>query len=80
MYQAKNGEVFEVPAGDLAFSVMMYLSTSIVCFIILGVRRVFVGGELGGPPASKWLSAFLLVALWLLYVIMSSLKAYGKLG
>jgi hypothetical protein len=58
----------------------MYLSTSIVCFIILGVRRFAVGGELGGPPFSKYLSAVMLVCLWLIYIIFSSLKAYGKLG
>jgi solute carrier family 8 (sodium/calcium exchanger) len=80
MYQKKNGAVFEVPAGDLAFSVMMYLSTSIACFILLIVRRFAIGGELGGPPASKYLSAFILVCLWLIYIIFSSLKAYGKLG
>lgn len=79
-YQAKNNDVFSVPAGDLAFSVMMYLSTSIVCFILLIIRRFAVGGELGGPPTSKWLSAFILVSLWLIYIITSSLKAYGKLG
>lgn len=78
-YQSKRNEKFVVPAGDLAFSVMMYLSTSIACFIILGIRRVAVGGELGGPPASKYLSAFMLVSLWLIYIIMSSLKAYGAL-
>jgi solute carrier family 8 (sodium/calcium exchanger) len=77
MYQSKRGKVFEVPAGDLAFSVMMYLSTSIVCFIILIVRRKVIGGELGGPPASKWLSAALMVSLWFVYIICSSLKAYG---
>jgi solute carrier family 8 (sodium/calcium exchanger) len=77
MYQASDGKTFEVPAGDLAFSVMMYLSTSIACFIIFIVRRKVIGGELGGPPASKWLSAVIMVSLWFIYIICSSLKAYG---
>jgi Ca2+/Na+ antiporter len=77
---ASTQDVFKVPPGDLAFSVMMYLSTSIACFIILIIRRKFIGGELGGPPASKYLSAFMLVMLWLIYIICSSLKAYGKIG
>lgn len=79
-YQAKSGKVFEVPAGDLAFSVAMYLATSCCCFVILIFRRLVIGGELGGPPASKWLTFVILVCLWLVYIISSSLKAYGVIG
>ena len=79
-YQAKNNAEFEVPPGDLAFSVALYLGTSICCFIIFIIRRIFIGGELGGPAFSKNLSAFILVCLWLIYVIFSSLKAYKVIG
>jgi hypothetical protein len=79
-YQAKRGEVFVVPAGDLAFSVALYLITSICCFIILIARRFIIGGELGGPKASAYASAFMLCTLWFIYVLFSSLKAYGVIG
>ena len=39
---------YAVPAGSLAFSVMMFLCCSILCFAVLVIRRVVVGGELGG--------------------------------
>jgi hypothetical protein len=81
IYQSKQDppQDFEVPPGDLAFSVMLYLMTSLVCFVILIFRRIVIKGELGGPPTSKYLSALILVLLWLIYVIGSSLKAYGKI-
>lgn len=72
--------MFEVPAGDLAFSVAMYLMTSICCFIILIARRFIIGGELGGPKTSAYASAALLVSLWFIYVLFSTLKAYGVIG
>uniref|UniRef100_A0A7S3MX74 Sodium/calcium exchanger membrane region domain-containing protein n=1 Tax=Strombidium inclinatum TaxID=197538 RepID=A0A7S3MX74_9SPIT len=73
-----NGDIYEVPAGDLAFSVFLFLITSTTCFIVLILRRKFVGGELGGTNLLvKNLSAAFLVMLWLIYIIFSSLKAYG---
>ena len=37
--KAKNGGNYEVKTGPLGFSVTLFLMTSIVCFIILVVRR-----------------------------------------
>ena len=71
------GQPFIVPAGDLAFSVMIFLITSVTCFIILIARRFIIGGELGGPKASAYASAFLMVTLWFIYVIFSALKSYA---
>lgn len=36
-----------------------------------------IGGELGGPRKYKLATSFLFVFLWLFYVLMSSLEAYG---
>jgi hypothetical protein len=47
-----------------------------MCFIILILRRVVVGGELGGPPMSKNISAFICVFLWFIYIFLSTLQAY----
>jgi len=68
-----------MPAGDVGFSVMMYLITSVLCFILLIARRIIFKGELGGPTTSKYASAVFLFILWLLYVIFSSMKATGML-
>lgn len=65
-----------VPRGDLEFSVIVFLSCSMGCFLILGLRRAFIGGELGGPPTSRYVSAVLLVTLWLVYIVLCTMKAY----
>lgn len=39
-YQGARGATFVVPSGDLAFSVALYLGTSLACFVILVTRRV----------------------------------------
>jgi len=46
------------------------------CFLILGLRRYFVGGELGGEGPSRPFSAVLLFLLWVIYVTFVSLEAY----
>ena len=76
-YNESLGQPFLVPAGDLAFSVMLFLITSVICFIILIARRLIFGGELGGPKVSAYLSAAAMISLWVIYILFSSLKAYG---
>ena len=68
---------YEVPSKGLSFSVFMFLIVAIVCFIILVARRVFIGGELGGPPVTKWISAVLCCSLWAIYIVMSIIDAYS---
>lgn len=74
---AKTGESANVPAGDLAFSVIVFLCCSMCCFAILLLRRILIGGELGGPVVSKYLTAAICVALWCIYIILCTLKAYN---
>lgn len=66
-----------VPSGDLAFSVIVFLSCSMGCFLILLLRRLFIGGELGGPPLSRCASAVCLVSLWIVYLVLCTMRAYG---
>lgn len=80
IYQSKKGEKYVTPAGDLAFSVMLFLITSVLCFMVLGVRRYALGGELGGPKGSRYFSAFLCVSLWVIYTTFSTLKAYNVIN
>lgn len=35
------------------------------------------GGELGGESFGKYFSSSLLFGLWIIYLVMSSLEAYG---
>lgn len=75
VYAANHNSNYIVPAGKLGFSVAMFLITSVICFIILTARRVVIGGELGGPTFSKYLTAAMCIVLWLIYVVMSILNA-----
>merc|ERR1711939_482882 len=72
-HHAKYGKDYTVPAGDLVFSVFIFLIVAIVCFIILIVRRVIIGGELGGPTFSKRVSAMMCIFLWVIYIFLSTL-------
>jgi len=71
---------FRVPgAGILSNSVLLY-TVAALCWLTIMLLRRFCrflgGGELGGPKIWKYGSAAVLVLLWLLYVIMSSLHSY----
>lgn len=77
VYQANRHQDYKTPPGSLAFSVMLFLMTSLTCFLVLGVRRCVYGGELGGPPGTRLLSSIFLFCLWLVYVTFSTMKAYG---
>lgn len=68
------------PAGQLTFSVTMFLCTSLVCFAILFLRRRYLGGELGGPAKVKYLSSAILIGLWLFYIVMCILKNFKVEG
>jgi len=65
---------YKVPAGNLSFSVMVFLIVAVICFMILVARRIIIGGELGGPPASRYLSCGVLIFLWLVYIVLSILN------
>lgn len=66
---------YQVPAGDLAFSVFVFLVVAIICFIILIARRFVIGGELGGPKTSRYVSCTICILLWVVYIVLSSMKA-----
>lgn len=76
-WKQKHDSDYVVPPGSMSFSVIMFLSCSMLCFLILGLRRCCIGGELGGEGMARPLSAVLLFCLWLIYVIFVSLESYG---
>ena len=71
-----DGRGYQVTAGPLAFSVIVFLCVAIVCYIVLMTRRVFVKGELGGTPMGRYSSGCFLFFLWFIYILMSTLQAY----
>ncbi|RLU20273.1 hypothetical protein DMN91_006880 [Ooceraea biroi] len=78
IYRACHNEPFLVEPGNLAFSVTLFCSEACVVILVLLVRRVkSIGGELGGPFVPKVITSVFLFSLWLLYLIMSTLEAYG---
>lgn len=83
IYWAGKNDTFAVPAGGLAFSVAIYTICAITCIVLLMVRR-YVGffgkSELGGPKPGRYISAAILICLWALYIILSSLQEYEILS
>jgi solute carrier family 8 (sodium/calcium exchanger) len=69
---SEDAPVFLVPAGDLVFSVTVFLVAAIVCLIVLYLRRRFLGAELGGPRGYKIATAILFFGSWLFYVTESA--------
>jgi len=76
-HKSKYDSDYYVPAGDLAFSVMVFLGCSMVCFLVLFLRRQLVGGELGGKGPQRNISGCIIISLWFIYVVLLSLKAYS---
>lgn len=79
---SNNSRAYFVPAGNLGFSVVVFLFCATLCIITLIVRRKVIGGELGGPPKSRYISGAFLMFLWFFYIIMSILQTanVGGLG
>nr|KAG5714622.1 hypothetical protein BaRGS_000110 [Batillaria attramentaria] len=82
IYWTAKGTTFNVPAGTLSFSVTLYVISAVLAICLLLARRylgIFGKAELGGPTGTKWMSAIFLGTLWLFYVVLSSLQAYGHI-
>ncbi|GJP42875.1 hypothetical protein CLOM_g2406 [Closterium sp. NIES-68] len=74
------GSSYSVSTTGLGFSIIVFFLTTFVCMAILFARRKLLGGELGGPKPLAWLSCFAFMLLWLIYMLLSSLNAYGIIG
>jgi solute carrier family 8 (sodium/calcium exchanger) len=77
-YHMANGTTYEVPAGELGFSVAIFSACAVITIALIAYRR-HKGGELGGAKNLKMASASFLVFLWTFYILMSSLKAYDHI-
>nr|XP_032521023.1 sodium/calcium exchanger 1 isoform X2 [Danaus plexippus plexippus] len=77
VHWSKN-EKFIVDPGNLAFSVTMFCSEAALAVLVLVLRRrKSIGGELGGPKITKIITSMFFFSLWLTYLTMSTLEAYG---
>ncbi|XP_047329621.1 magnesium/proton exchanger isoform X2 [Impatiens glandulifera] len=77
-----NFIVFKEPlrienAGGLSFSLLIFFLTSVGCISVMVLRRITLGAELGGPRLWAWLTSVYLMLLWLVFVVLSSLKVSG---
>jgi len=61
-------------------SVILFIGCSLLGFLVLILRRVFVKGELGGSNVGRYGSAFIFISLWLIYVIIAGLGTYEVQG
>ena len=62
IYKEAKGEPYVYPAGDLVFSVVLFLICAMIAVAIMIANRVVHGGELGGPQRRVF--ACILAALW----------------
>eukprot|EP00929_Paragymnodinium_shiwhaense_P123682 TRINITY_DN9781_c0_g1_i10.p1 TRINITY_DN9781_c0_g1~~TRINITY_DN9781_c0_g1_i10.p1 ORF type:complete len:530 (+),score=162.40 TRINITY_DN9781_c0_g1_i10:256-1845(+) len=65
---------FVVMAGDLTFSVVVFIIAALLCLGVLIYRRKAFGCELGGPAGAKLNTSIFFVLLWLYYVSLASWK------
>ena len=63
---------FAVPAGQLGYSVTVFVCCAMACLFTFMARRALEGAELGGPPLSKMVTSLFFVALWVIYIVLSA--------
>ena len=71
-----------MPAGSLGFSVIVYAVCAMIAIGLLLARHylpVFGKAELGGPKVPKIISGIVLIALWVIYVLLSALQTKGHI-
>ncbi|KAL5701297.1 hypothetical protein ACHQM5_026647 [Ranunculus cassubicifolius] len=61
-------------ANGLSFSLIIFFITSIACILVLVLRRLTLGAELGGPRVWAWATSVFFMFLWVIFVVLSSLK------
>jgi hypothetical protein len=64
--------VFVAESRNLGFCVMVFAGLCTVAIMLLVIRRVCLGAELGGPKVPKYLSATLLIWLWVVFIYVCS--------
>ncbi|XP_065722947.2 sodium/calcium exchanger Calx isoform X3 [Drosophila suzukii] len=78
VYHSSHGGTFNVEPGTIGFAVALFCGEALIAIFIIMFRRWHkgIGAELGGPKISKYISAAILVFLWVFYVVICILEAY----
>ena len=58
----------------------VFVVFAVVWFVVIVLRRKLVGCELGGPKKAKVVTVAFFLFLWVLYILLSALVAYDKIG
>lgn len=69
-----RSKAYVVKSTGLVYSVCVFACCAIMSLATLTIRRRLVGGELGGPKRSKYLTSAFLVFLWFVYISLSVLR------
>nr|XP_017008173.2 sodium/calcium exchanger 3 isoform X4 [Drosophila takahashii] len=78
VYHSSHGMTFNVEPGTIGFAVALFCGEALIAVFLIMFRRWHkgIGAELGGPKVSKYISAAILVFLWVFYVVICILEAY----
>ena len=76
----KTTGAFVVPSGDLGLSVIVFTVCAIITIGLIFLRRAMGAYELGGPAGPKWATFTLLIILWIVYIVVSTMSTYGLIG
>ncbi|XP_017074655.2 sodium/calcium exchanger 3 isoform X1 [Drosophila eugracilis] len=78
VYHSSHGGIFKVEPGTIGFAVALFCGEALIAVFLIMFRRWHkgIGAELGGPKVSKYISAAILVFLWVFYVVICILEAY----
>ncbi|XP_052836631.1 sodium/calcium exchanger 3 isoform X3 [Drosophila gunungcola] len=78
VYHSSHGATFNVEPGTIGFAVALFCGEALIAIFLIMFRRWHkgIGAELGGPKVSKYISAAILVFLWVFYVVICILEAY----
>lgn len=79
IYYESKKETYYVDATTIGLSALMILIFSGVTFIWVIFKRLITGGELGGSIFMKILTVLFLAVMWILFIVLSGIKAYDKL-
>ncbi|CAF1575545.1 unnamed protein product [Rotaria sordida] len=82
VYWESQNLPFTVKADDLTFSVLVFSICCVLGMIVLIFRRflgIFGKAELGGPTIPKYICSIFFVLLWIGYLTLTGLQAYGHI-
>ncbi|CAF1356992.1 unnamed protein product, partial [Rotaria sordida] len=68
--------------GNLSFSVLVFSVCCVLGMVVLTLRGflgIFGKAELGGPTIPKYICSIFFVLLWVGYLTLSCLQAYGHI-